>query len=355
MPRKYITNTFLILISTLVSLGIIEAVANLILGPIQNVNGIMFVSRNTFQSDGEGYVRYSPKSTIRELSIFGNKTEYDVKFSTNNFGFIDSKDYPLSANNRNIAVVGDSFTSGHHGGAPWVPRLREKLKGVGIYNFGINGTGIEQFTDLLIKISKDLKFNEILIVAISHDPTRRRWRPVEKENKLYMCRLENEKCSESPTVSPLHIFDKNQTASYINESVDIFYKKLQSKNLRKYLSRQTYIGRSLHIRKWRKSKRPGKLRQMPGFSVESFKKLRNYFKELPITLVHLPMKNETLNGAYSMDMQSVVAPLNIRYIDGLQTCNLTMNDYFSLDSHPNDKGYDKILDCVAGVLTGKHP
>ena len=355
MRREYITNTFLILISILIGIGVIEIAANLILGPIQQDNGVMFVSRNSYQSDGEGYVRYSPKSIIREVSIFGDKTEYDVKFKTNNFGFIDSKDYPLSARYRNIAVVGDSFTSGHHGGAPWVPRLRERIKGINVYNFGINGTGIEQFTELLIKISKDLKFNEILIVAISHDSTRRKWRPVELKNKFYMCRLENEKCLVKPIMLPIHIFGKNQTKSYIKETVDNYYKTFRSKNLRKHLSRYTYIGRLLHIRTWRKINRHGKLEPMPNFSVESLKKLRNYFKELPITLVHLPMKKEISNDTYSMDIQSVLAPLNIRYIDGLQTCNLTKNDYFSLDSHPNDKGYDKILDCVAEVLKGRHP
>ena len=156
-------------------------------------------------------------------------------------------------------------------------------------------------------------------------------------------------------MSPLRIFDNKQTESSIKESVDVFYKTLKYNNLRKHLSRQTHIGRLLHIRTWRKIKRPRKLEQMPDFSVEALNKLRNYFKELPITLVHLPMKKEISNDTYSMDIQSVLAPLNIRYIDGLQTCNLTKNDYFSLDSHPNDKGYDKILDCVAEVLRGRHP
>jgi len=317
----------------------------------------MFVSGNAYQSDGEGFVRYSPKSKIRELSIFGTDVEYDVKFNTNNFGFIDSRDYPLPENhtNRIIAVVGDSFTSGHHGGTPWVPLLREKLEGIDVYNFGVNGTGFEQFTELLIKVSRDLKFNEILIAAISHDALRRRWRPVEKENKFYMCGLNNEKCLETPAVSPLHILDENQTESYIDKSVNEFYETLKYKNFRKYLSRQTYIGRAMHIRNWRKIKRLTKPKQIPGFSLEALKRLREYFKNLPITLVHLPMKDEILNGAYSFDLSSAVVPLDIRYVDGLQTCNLTINDYFSLDSHPNDKGYGKILDCVAGVMTRRRP
>ena len=90
-----------------------------------------------------------PNESVRTVAIYTGRIEYDVKYQTNNMGFIDHKDYDKNQPiERSIAFVGDSFTAGYHGGTPWVPGLRDKLahdNDLEIYNLGVDGTGIIHF------------------------------------------------------------------------------------------------------------------------------------------------------------------------------------------------------------------
>ena len=89
---------------------------------------LMFSSQ-TFQLDSNGAVRFEPNKDIRSVSVFNTKIEYDIRFSTNNLGFIDDKDYKYEKDpdKKYYALVGDSFTAGFHGGEPWVPTLRDNI------------------------------------------------------------------------------------------------------------------------------------------------------------------------------------------------------------------------------------
>jgi hypothetical protein len=57
---------------------------------------------------------------------------YDVRFTTNDLGFIDHEDYSSDgdrpADAPRLVFVGDSYTAGFHGGTPWVPALRDDAR-----------------------------------------------------------------------------------------------------------------------------------------------------------------------------------------------------------------------------------
>jgi len=127
--------------------------------------------------------------------VYDGSIEYDVRYHTNNLGFIDDRDYPdptaTPPTSQQYAVVGNSFTAGIHGGKPWVPALRADLTAAlgqtEVYNLGVEGTGMQHFADLLVSFARDRPFTHVVIVAISNDFQRPRWRPEMAPDGLHFC------------------------------------------------------------------------------------------------------------------------------------------------------------------------
>jgi hypothetical protein len=185
----------------------VEAVGRLVWGVEVRVDDrVLFFSPGAWRADPAGAIRYAPDREIRTAALYGSRVEYDVRFTTNDLGFIDVRDYGTRATRERaggIAIVGDSFTAGFHGGNPWVPRLAERARrarpAARVYNLGVGATGIGDFRRLLKSVQGQIEFDRIAIVLISDDVTRPQWRPLEHEGRLHLCRVEDapSKCASS--------------------------------------------------------------------------------------------------------------------------------------------------------------
>jgi phage tail protein X len=173
--------TKVVLISFAVSLLLGEAALRLLPDPAQSPKKPpqlrYFWSHNYLTTTGKGAVRARPRQSVREIATCGDRIEFDIKFKTNNLGFIDTVDYgEMPGYQRFFAIVGDSYTAGT-GATPWITTLREDLQtafpNIQVYNLGFVGTGVLQFAALLEETLKELPITDIIILVIADDFGRR--------------------------------------------------------------------------------------------------------------------------------------------------------------------------------------
>ena len=281
----------------------------------------------------------------------GDHTEFDVQFKTNNFGLIDERAYPLPPKSRNIAIVGDSFTAGYHGGKPWVPRLEQKVSDARIYNLGITGAGFVQFDQLLSEVGESLSINETLVIAISSDVGRKPWRPIESDGRLFFCALTTQTDFCLKKKSSVYLLDGTETDDQIQAAARKHTRSNQKISLRRYLSRHTYVGRLFHSRTWKRRSKKLDAEPIADISIDALRRMKQRLGD-SVTLMHIPERREVQAGGYSADLKTVARDLGLKFVDGLTLCKLTPDDYYKIDSHPNRNGYDKIKNCVAGILNG---
>jgi len=338
-----------ILLSCIVAAALVEAAARLVLGP-PNPPGVLVFSENPFQISPGDVMRFRPAREIRALSVFGTAREFDVRFKSNNLGFVDDLDYPLAAKSRNIAIVGDSYTAGYHGGRPWVPRLRQSLPNANIYNLGVTGTGFEQFAALLDDVAATTALDQVVIVAISSDAVRRSWRYFVHDGRLFLCARQTPKQACLAKPSNILLVDAKGSEAALAARIDAHHDATPSVGLRRYLSRHTHVGQLFHTRTWRPRSKALDTIEVPAFTLAALKRVRARFAKRSVTLIHLPEKREVLAGAYAADLAGAAKAAGLRFVDGLKACKLTVADYFPRDPHPNDVGYEKIRICVAKAL-----
>jgi len=349
--RVVFQNASLILIFCLLGLGVVELGARLLFGPPPQTSGVLFFSAPVFEGGGTSSVRFAPNRVMRALSIAGDHTEFDVHFKTNNFGLADDRAYPLGPKTRNIAIVGDSFTAGYHGGSPWVPELGNRVSDANIYNLGITGAGFVQFDQLQGELNDRLSINETLIIAISSDVARKSWRPVENSGRLFFCALSTRIDSCLKQKSSVYLLDGSESHDQILTTAQRHIQNSQKTGLRRYLSRHTYVGRLFHMRTWKKRSKKLDAQPVANFTIDALRRMKERLGD-SVTLMHIPERREVQTGGYSADLSAVANRLGLKFIDGLSRCKLTPNDYYQFDSHPNRDGYEKIKNCVAGVLNG---
>jgi len=338
-----------ILVSSIIALAMVEAAARLVLGSPTPLGVLMF-SENPFQAGGGGSMKFVPNREIRALSVFGARREFDVRFETNNLGLVDAADYPLPPKPRNIALAGDSYTAGYHGGRPWVPGLRELLPGANVYNLGVTGTGFVQFADLLADFAASVAIDEVVLIAISSDISRRSWQPFVRENRLSLCSRDTPEAKCLAKNSNILLIEGDGSAPSLNARIDAHYAAMPKVGWRRYLSRHTYVGRLFHSRTWkRRSKGLDKV-EIPPFTVAALQRIRKQFHGRPARLIHLPEKREVLAGAFSTDLEAAAKTAGFSFTNGLGACNLTVDDFFPRDPHPNARGYEKIRLCVSRAL-----
>lgn len=345
--QRLLPKIVLILISTIVGLGIGEiAVRSLGLG--QNFQRSLLFSSPTWQQDAENAIRYLPNRKIRTVAVYNANIEYDVQFRTNNLGFIDHVDYVRDSvsNRKHYAFVGDSFTAGYHGGEPWVPQLRDRVRdrNTGIYNLGIDGTGVEHFSRLLKSVDLQLSFTTIVIVAISNDFRRNYWYPRVQGNDIGFCR---EKV-DPPECGPIARIIPQDSA--VAEVQKIAKQMADDREEDIGISRQSRL-----LALFRQIKR--NLFDQPVYSEKHverslllLKEIRDAFPLAEIHLVHLPQKEEVAMGAYLLDFGGRVEGTGIRYFPALKQCNWSGDMYFKHDAHPNGAGYKNISSCVSNYL-----
>lgn len=345
--QSILPKVVLILSSTIVGLGIGEITVRF-LGLGQHFERSLLFSSPTWQQDAENAIRYLPNQKIRTVAVYNANIEYDVQFHTNNLGFIDHVDYARDAvsNRKHYAFVGDSFTAGYHGGEPWVPQLRDRVRNrnTGIYNLGIDGTGAEHFSRLLKSVNRQLSFTTIVIVAISNDFRRDYWYPQVQGNDIGFCR---EKAGP-PKCDPIARIIPQDTA--VAEVQKIAKQIADDREEDKGIFKQSQLLALFKQTKRNLFDRPVYSENHVERSLLLLRNIRDAFPLAEIHLVHLPQKEEVATGAYLLDFGERMEGTGIRYFPALKRCNWSGDMYFKHDAHPNSAGYKNISSCVSNYL-----
>lgn len=341
--RNGLVNGALVVLSVLATLAMGECVVRALTGGGASVRTLYF-SPNALQTTENGAVHYRPSSRVHTMAVYDGVADYDVTFPVNNLGYVDSTDYQPTAAEKAVAVVGDSFTAGYHGGEPWVPKLRDmpNLRGRPVYNLGVDGVGTEAFLKLLQHAGKTLAFDTVLMVGLSGDFARVVWRPVEQDGRLWLCPgdLEDERCRATPTA--IEILDgkshslpaANQNGTSIADPVREAAQALLPALFR--LQHELRMSRRM-------------ANELPSAASKVFFEFRQWGGSRKLLFLHMPMREEVLRNAFVADIRNAAEENGISYISGLD-CGLLPSDFFSRDPHPNAAGYDKIRACAAAIL-----
>jgi len=354
--KKTVALAALLLASTAMSLVAAEGVARLLSPFPEKHEKLWMLSSPTFRADSHGAVRYVPNQTIRSVILQDDDIVYDVRFQTNDLGFIDHENYlaptERGVNGPRYAFVGDSFTAGFHGGTPWVPALRDKAReanpDVEIYNLGVSGTGFEHFVRLLESVNLQADFSEIVILAISHDFWRPFWTPLATDDALRFCGKDEppDYCLEAvPPVA--RIFDVELDRSQV--------KALAAETTAARVSpprklRDRLIGRSRLTALLFEQYRRFKLQLSRRESLDRLAALRDAFPDKKIRFIHLPSMSELARGGYDLELEDDIVELGIEYFPAMTACTWPDGMFYPQDGHPNDVGYEAIAQCVSSQL-----
>jgi hypothetical protein len=360
LSKSTLYNIILIVISSAIFIVILEVVLIIIAYPHTAPSRYLMWSSPTFHVDSYGAVTFAQSTSIREVAIYNNHIEYDMFYITNNMGCVDSIDYQYD-NERDIvksryAFVGDSFTAGS-GGYDWVSVLRDKLissgKNVMIYNFGIPGTGLQHFLKLLQSTARVLEFTDIAIIAISDDMRRHYWLPLSENGRVYFCAISENKESCLTNTHPIAtIIDRDATQNETLNHVKQIEKQLETEH---HHITKGPLGVLL-----RKSRLFRLIVQFMNVSytglgkndidLTSLEKIKLRFPQSRIHFIHLPQKEEVVQGRYHLELKISVESLGIHYYDALSKCSWSNDMFLEHDGHPNISGYTNISQCLQTYL-----
>ncbi len=370
-------NIILLIVSIIICLILAEMAIRILFSTPEYNNRFLFWSSPHFLLDELGAVRYYPNEKVREIAVYDQSIEYDVRYHTNNMGLIDTVDYPESMDGnekgRYIALVGDSLAAGS-GATPWIPVLREQVQAehpsVHLYNLGVAGAGIEHFYRLLKSISHHIHFTDIVILAISNDFQRPFWRPLTSPTEIRFCPFQesDEVCSKRLPVARVIDFDVSE--AQINALVAEVVAKRAERDaaegvqgiipkatgwLRK--SRLFDLGYSLYhdIPLFAAGEQAQRVSAVLKRIVEKenfrmLEKIRDQYPDTNIYFVHLPEKQEVDSNRYELELREEVEALGIKYFPALQQCDWSREMFYRRDPHPNELGYKNITTCVKDYL-----
>jgi hypothetical protein len=358
MALKFLLALFSIALSLVVG----ELAARAIWGaPAWTDKRVVFFSSKTWKRDPTGALRYAPDAQLRAVSIFGNQVEFDVRFRTNNLGFIDPVNYAPDASKRGkegVVFVGDSLTAGYHGGAPWVPRLRDQAQKlrpeIEIYNLGVGAVGVINFTRLAKSVETELDFQKIVFLMITEDIYRNQWRPFERDGTLYLC--PEAKTKKTCRSEPSRMLVLNDNDLGVDQMQAIMKEKgviQPARGVLEWWMRESFIGarlRPLIIGETPNTRAKPSQGMMERLFADWLEAVKTEFGPKEIVVVHLPTKADVYAGHFALDAASRAQSAGIEYISLLEECDLEFDDYFAIDGHPNSRGYQKILQCVGSAL-----
>jgi len=361
-------NNFLLIISsTLFALVLGEVLVRIIVPIVApdafHPERFLFWSSPHFISDQNGATRMIPNESVRTVAIYSGQIEYDVKYQTNNLGFIDHKDYiENNSSERLIAFVGDSFTAGYHGGKPWVPKLRDSLArdhNLEIYNLGVDGTGIIHFEKILESFGEQIKFNEIVIVAIGGDFIRRYWQPHISDGEVRFCESFHplETCLNGKPF--FTTFDYNASPTDVLMSATVLaerYAQSKKRDLRSIASEKSMLfallrSRAVLTNLLRDGELPKWQRLILEDNILALKIIRSKYSDMKITLIHIPTRPDVLAKKYLLPIEKYVQAAGIDYYPAFYNCTWSRDMYLAIDGHPNKKGYENIANCIRDAIT----
>lgn len=299
-----------------------------------------------YRANSDGVFTWPPDRQIRYARMHGARVEFDVVFHSNDLGLVDDEDYagPPGGDLR-IALVGDSFTAGYHGGRPWVPILRERMAGedVALFNLGIGGAGFIQFEQLLESVSKKVHFTDIVLLVISDDLLRPSWYLDVEDDEARFCPE-----SWAPWLCRLKppYFHRIDLES---DPAEWFATKLDAPSA---VRGSALLSLFMHV--MRASERTDEEREERIAANERALSsiVRTHGSER-IFLVQLPMRNEVVRGSYetyAWNLPDLAAELGVDYFPALRECDWSARMFFEHDTHPNASGYTRVASCVEGYL-----
>jgi len=345
MKRKIL----LLAVTGAACLFLVEVLGRLVVPTPPGPRSLLF-SQPPWAWDPRGFVRFAPDTAIRTAAVYDDTIEYDVEFATNADGFVDDRDYAPDPGRRNVAVLGDSFTAGYHGGDAWVPRLREAPgfdpASDQLLNFGVSGTGLQNFERILAAYDPTYSFEDILILAIRSDFDRPTWKPLTREGQVFLCETGESipDCLRAP--ARILLFDAESSPAEVRRAVALAHGARDASPWRRFVDTSVLLNgiRALRNRTGRDL--------TPGF--DALARMRQRHPTARIQLLHLPQKDEVRSGTFASLRQPTEAA-GVTYLDGAQRCGLTARDFFPADGHPNASGYEKIRACTADALGWNRP
>jgi lysophospholipase L1-like esterase len=347
------TNILIAIISFIITLLFIEIFYQFFLGNESNNKRFLFITKPSLRDQNKSF-GYSKNTNVREIAVYGNgkkfHIEYDSSFRTNNIGLVQKK--PFDPKKKSIVIIGDSFTQGQ-GAPPWFYQLEDDWKNneYQLINLGIIGTGMIQWKDTLQWFSDIGEIKQIFICCISDDWVRPRWYISEdEEQKVYAFNFLIGNKIQKNLKKPVIYFigkesDHNTILKKAKEIADVMKTGANNFLTKFFLSSFTH-------RIFFQKKLPPHYYNEIVFSENktSFDQIISTYGAKNITVLHLPQKQEVIQGKYDelgMKIKNLILSRHIKYIDGLALCQLNKGDFFRDDDHPNASGYKKIYACFS--------
>jgi len=354
--RGFRTNILIIIGSFIIALSCIEICYQLFFSEKFPKKRFHFIT-NPSLLDQYNSFGYNENTHIREVVVYAHNRqfyiEYDTSFITNNIGLVQKN--PFDPKKKSLVIIGDSFTQGQ-GVTPWFYQLEDDWKDneYQLINLGLIGTGIAQWKDALQWFSKMGEINKIVMCCISDDWTRPRW---------YICESSEQKALVF-NQSRENNFKKNHKKPiiyFIGKDLDHHAILEKAKFISDYSDNDKvinnyFIPRIMHQVFFKYNS------FFTGYDNLAFSHNKNSFDQIisaygadNITVLHLPQKDEVMQGRYSelgTKIKDFIVSRHIPYIDGLALCKLNQEDFFRDDGHPNASGYKKIYECFARNVLG---
>lgn len=377
-----IKNSILAIVSTLITLIIVEIILRLFLGHIlytgSKFRSLYYSNPNleVLQDDNHSLyaTHYKPNIPLRSITVYYNKVEYDTKQHTNNFGFINDVDYKKE-DKSGVIFLGDSFTAGVGSNKPWLPMLNKKYPDINLYSMGVTGTGQENFYRLFDHYQDALNYDTVVIMSISDDLRRPLWYPVNKNGWLYFCRDREvtKECKHGKRIAGLIDYNIDRETLLLPEELYIYkaygvlkskyeaFKKAQEQKKATEKPKEKPIAKSEPVKNQKvvaqkpippkpiAKKAPPK---KSGISLEYIAKIKELAdaKGKRVIFVHIPEKGETQSGKYRYRVGDRIKAMGVEYHPILKDYQFDLSMFHVHDGHPNDKGYAYISSIIEDIL-----
>ena len=314
----------------------------------------LFATKDAFKNIAQRIWSYNPHSQITSLATYGfpgklskfpslnHRIEYSCKYRTNNLGLVQRRN--IRSEDKSVLILGDSFTEGQ-GGCPWFPELEDHFS-TPLINGGLQGYGLLQWK-LLTRhlLSKGIKFEKIVIIAISNDFKRgtHNWSSHQLD-----C-MKDYNCSGSEYWLPL--LNNESEDSIIERSID--RAKIRFKNhsrltrLHEALMHISYSYKFVALAYSSfdpKKTTPISLNTDANNAIKFLKRTDN-----KLSVILVPQRDEAALSAKNHDSLETEKLLKNHSIP-FSWCTITSSDYLPMDGHPNRQGYNKIRHCVTEHL-----
>lgn len=310
---------------------------------------VLMMSSPAMVMAARGVVTYAADTPLRVVTADELGIIYDVKLRTNNLGALDDTPYSLSEPGYKIALVGDSFTAGYHGGQPWVPVLRNGIPADWrLFGLGVDGTGVQHFETLLRHFDPDAALDRVLLLAIGNDFYRDHWYLSAGESGVWFCRHVDTpaRCADGrPPI--IHYLPYEATEAQVLAAARAA--REAGKPAERRLMITSLVGQAFSS-----MLAPNSKERLSDAGVvanlDALDRIAERYGRDRVTLIHLPTLAEIVKGDYDLDLAGFTKGHRIDYFAALTACPFNADMFYAREPHPNAKGYEHITRCVERFL-----